>query len=74
MDLIHTNADCVFDYHSKDKSDITETDPQVFEKVFKDVFKDFNPVNEEDEIEDINVIKKNSLNHSKWILKVKQLV
>ena len=57
MDLIHTNADCVFDYHSKDKSDITETDPQVFEKVFKDVFKDFNPVNEEDEIEDINVIE-----------------
>ena len=57
MDLIHTNADCVFDYHSKDKSDITEIDPQVFEKVFKDVFKDFNPVNEEDEIEDINVIE-----------------
>ena len=57
MDLIHTNADSVFDYPSKDKCDITETDPQVFETVFKDVFKKFNPVNEEDEIEDIIVLE-----------------
>jgi len=57
MDLIQTNADCVFDYHSKDKSDITEIDPQVFETVFKGVFKEFNPVNEEDEIEDISAIE-----------------
>ena len=80
MDSISTNSDSILEFYSKEKSITFESDPQHFETVFKDVFKKFNPVNEDDEIEDFNVseniyyIRNNVTNFQSAKDKIKEVI